>query len=457
MGRVRGAGVLGHLIDVYLQYHNKSMSTHNILDADEQYIKQLDSRTSVELFRDLIWAEASRFGISLSNVTISLRVTVPDGGVDAEIDVESAALPSDGLFEKGKNSYQIKIGESFKPHNKTVIKKELFDKKDPSLDNLAPEVRSCLETNGKYVIVCFGLDLIPSERKKAIKNLKDYLEICGFKKPNVDIWSINNIKGYIQRYPSIALQTNRAYDEPFRTHTEWANLEDMRVSFEAGVAQQEVIENIRNQLRRNDVPSQIRVLGEAGVGKTRLVLEATSTEDLSPLVIYTLASEFDGSRLMNVLMRNDVLNAILIVDECDTDQRARLWNNLKYHYPRIKLLTIFNEWDTESHDTIIHELSGLSGDQISAIIQGYGVPKFESDRWIEDCGGSPRVAHVVGENLKSNPEDILKPPSHVNIWDRYICGRDRPDSENARQRRIVLQHIALFKRFGYEKPLVVVK
>lgn len=426
---------------------------HSILTADENYLKQLDSTASVELFRDLIWAESHRFGISPSKVTISLRTTVPDGGVDAEIDADNVLLPTGGLFEKGKNSYQIKVGENFKPQNKAVIKKELFDKKAPSLDNLAPEVRSCLEENGRYVIVCFGLDLTSSERKKAIKNLTEDLKVCGFKNPNIDVWSISNIKGFVQQYPAITLQTNRLYSEPFRTHKEWSSFADMRVSFEAGREQQETSENIRKQLRRNDAPSQLRILGEAGVGKTRLVLEATNTDDLNPLVIYALASEFDGSRLMTELIRNETLNAILIIDECDIDQRARLWNALKYHYPRIKLISIFNEWDTESHDTTIYELTGLEANYISAIIQSYGVPKFESDRWILDCGGSPRVAHVVGENLRSNPEDILKPPSHVNIWDRYICGKDKSDSENARQRRTVLQHIALFKRFGYESPL----
>ena len=105
------------------------MSTHNILTADEQYLKQLDSQKSVELFRDLIWAEAHRYGIPPSKVTISLRTTVPDGGIDAEIEVDSNIDSSGELFEIGTNSYQIKIGESFKPQNQGVIRKELFDKK----------------------------------------------------------------------------------------------------------------------------------------------------------------------------------------------------------------------------------------------------------------------------------------------------------------------------------------
>ncbi len=429
---------------------------HNILSVNEEYLKQLDSKSSVEFFRDLISAEASRVGIPPSKINISSRITVPDGGVDATIDTESISIPPGGLFDEGKNSYQIKTGESFKPQNKSAIQKELFENKTPSIENLASEVKSCLAEKGKYVIVCFGLDLIPSEREKAVSNLKESLTICGFINPNIDVWSINNLKGFIQKYPALALQTNQLHDEPFRTHREWSSCEDMRVPFKTGKEQQEIAESIRIQLRRNDTPSQLRILGEAGVGKTRLALEATNVDDLRPLVIYTLASDFDGSRLMTKLTRNESLNAIVIVDECDADQRARLWNNIKYYYPRIKLVSIYNERDIESHDTVIYELTGLADEQISAIIQSYGIQKFEADRYVPDCGGFPRFAHVVGENLRFNPEDvvdILKPPSHVNIWDRSICGRDKPDSENARQRRTVLQHVSLFKRFGYEKPL----
>jgi len=69
------------------------------------------------------------------------------------------------------------------------------------------------------------------------------------------------------------------------------------------------------------------------------------------------------------------------------------------------------------------------------------------------CGSSPRVAHVVGENLKNNPDDIFKTPSTAEVWDRFIAGGDSLDSPKVAERRIVLQHIALFKRFGYGPPL----
>ena len=45
---------------------------------------------------------------------------------------------------------------------------------------------------------------------------------------------------------------------------------------------------------------------------------------------------------------------------------------------------------------------------------------------------------------------MLKTPSAVDIWERYIAAGDK-DSEKTKHRRLVLQHLALFKRFGYER------
>ena len=60
---------------------------------------------------------------------------------------------------------------------------------------------------------------------------------------------------------------------------------------------------------------------------------------------------------------------------------------------------------------------------------------------------------LVGENLKSNPDHVLKSPADVPIWDRFIIGHKEMDSEEAKQRLIVLRHIALFQRFGFESPV----
>ena len=82
-------------------------------------------------------------------------------------------------------------------------------------------------------------------------------------------------------------------------------------------AQSEAIATIRKALQ-GQAYQHIRVIGEPGIGKTRLVLEALSTEDLAPMVIYSPhAEDFQHSRLLNELLRGDLhYHAIVVIDEC---------------------------------------------------------------------------------------------------------------------------------------------
>jgi hypothetical protein len=136
--------------------------------------------------------------------------------------------------------------------------------------------------------------------------------------------------------------------------------------------------------------------------KQKLVLEATNVEDLKPLVIYCdTASKFINNDLMNEILRDDnKFNLILILDECDPDSRSYIWNKLKYRGPRVKLISIYNELDETSGNINYLNAPPLDDEQISNIIQGYGIPKDGADRWVEFCGGSPRVAHVFGTEFK---------------------------------------------------------
>jgi hypothetical protein len=59
---------------------------------------------------------------------------------------------------------------------------------------------------------------------------------------------------------------------------------------------------------------------------------------------------------------------------------------------------------------------------------------------------------VVGWNLQNNPDDLTRPLDTLNVWDRFIEGPDSPSSDLVSRRKLVLQYIALFKKFGYGEP-----
>ena len=428
------------------------MNEQTIFTVNNEDLGRLDEQKAVDFFQSLLWAEARRIGIEISKISISIQTTVPDGGVDATVD-EAQISTGCGIIKLGKTSYQIKAGATFKPWQKSIIRKEFFGTKAPEQENLGESIRDCLDAYGTYVLVCTGIDLVDSQRRDALNHIKNYLEQCGYQRPQVDVWSQNNLIGFLQIFPSLALQVNGRGEAVFQTHSSWAQDEDMRVQFSRGQSQDNSIAVIQSELRQDNDTVHLRVMGEPGIGKTKLVLEATRTEDLSPLVIYCSASQFWDSVLMNQLLRDDnQFSAVLVIDECDPDSRSYIWNKLRHRGPRIKLITIYNDHEEQSGGITYYNTPPLEDEQIrNIIIQEYQIPADQAGRWTELCDGSPRVAHVIGQNLLNYPEDLLRPSGTVDIWERYIVGRANSDSQEIREKRRVLRYIALFKRFGFER------
>lgn len=329
--------------------------------------------------------------------------------------------------------------------------------KDGSTE-LRPRVKSCLDKNGTLVVVLFGWDNPETTDDQLINKFKEKLTRIDHKYNNakIEIWRQNNLIGFLKPFPSLALQLNERAKAIFQTYKSWSQDGEMKKEFKAGQPQKDFISNMQNELRKNGEAVHIHVWGDAGIGKTRLVLEATRADDLRALVIYCdAASKFRDRDLMNEILRDDnQFSVIIVIDECDPDSRSYIWNKLKYRGPRIKLVSIYNEYEDTAGNINYFDTPPLDKEEVSSIIQVYGIPKDQADRWPELCGGSPRMAHVIGWNLKNNPEDLLKPPDTVNIWDRYVAGGDDPNSLKIEQRRLVLRHIALFKRFGYGGDLL---
>ncbi len=427
------------------------MNRDTIFTVRNEDLSRLNPTEAVLFFRDLLWAEARRIGIDISKINVSSRVNVPDGGVDAAVDDVHIETGS-GIIKQGKTSYQLKAGASFKPWRKSDIEDELFGTKE----NLGESIRACLDTDGTYVLVCTGIDLVDSQRREALKHVEDFLKQCGYSHPKVEVWSQNTLIGFLQVFPSLALGVNERDDSNFQTHQSWALDANMHVPYVSGEVQEDSIAKIRDELRENYDTVHVRVLGEPGIGKTRLVLEATRTEDLAPLVIYCTAAQFRGRDLMREILREDSqFSAIVVIDECDRSNSSDFWDKLRHRGPQIKLISIYNDHEDRAGGITYHDTPSLNDDQIRSIIQKHitTISNAEADRWGELCGGSPRVAHVIGENLVNHPEDLLKPPSTVNIWERYVAAGDDPNSEKTEHRRLVLQHLALFKRFGYDRSV----
>lgn len=433
------------------------MNLDSIFSVKNDRLGLLNEHTAVDFFKKLLWAEARILGIEISKIHVSSAIHISDGGVDASVD-DAQTATSAGIIKPGKTSYQIKSGASFKPWQKSDIKTTLFGTKTPDRKHLGESIHACFDSGGTYILVCTGIDLDESRRRNILKYIRKYVKLCDYADAKVEVWSQSDLIGFIEFFPSLALQLNGYGGAHFQTHESWRQNDEMQVEFVQGQSQKDLITKIRNELRRNDDTVHVRVLGEPGIGKTKLVFEATKTEDLSPLVIYCSASQFRDSALMNALLRDDNhFSAILVVDECDADSRFYIWDRLRHRGPRIKLISIYNDYDPISGGGISEfETLPLDNEQIHTIFQKYETSKDQDRRYIELCSGSPRMAHHIGRTLESYPGD----PSQL-LTDDYLYrsfyidfGREDPNSQEIQHRKLVLQYIALFKKFGFERSVM---
>lgn len=424
-----------------------------IFSIDHKCLSGLSPTLAIKLFRNLLWCEAQRIGLSPHNVLISLDETVADGGIDARVDGTPSA---DSILVRGQTFFQLKAGSSFKPWQNSQLKKELFgsSRATPSRAALGTATRECLDNNGRYILVAFGHDLTPQQQGDAKKNLIGLFEKIGYASPLVEVIGQSQLMGLLNPYPSLCLEILGRSDLQFQTVDAWKTNDDMRPDFKPGAAQTQFIEDIRSTLFTDSL-QHLRVIGEPGIGKSRLILEAVSTDALSPTLIYLAnGDDFQKSALFNELLRPDRQYIVtLVIDDCAERDRASIWRTLKGK-TGIKLITIDHGPEESSDSSMkVFQCPPLEKDQIVEIIASYIGKRNENSNWAEWCDGSPRVAHAVGDNLQRNPDDILKPPATVPIWDRFILGHHKRDEREAEEHLLTLRHIALFRRFGFEPPV----
>ena len=139
---------------------------------------------------------------------------------------------------------------------------------------------------------------------------------------------------------------------------------------------------------------------------------------------------------------------IVVVDDCGRPEQADIWNRAK-NFEGIRLVTIHSEGHDVAADTVHMPVPPMADAQLRDILSAYVGAGSDLGAWVEYCRASPRAAHIVGANLRDNPDDMLRSPSTVAVWDRYIAGQKNPPGGELKNRKRVLEWLSLFKTFGH--------
>ena len=434
---------------------------------------ELEPNEAVELFGELLRAEAWSIGLSPDKVHVPLSITAPDGGIDATVH-NIKGKQRQGLIRSGINCYQIKTG-NLSPNRLSDVQKILFHKRSGKLH---PKIEQCLKQNGFLAIVFFNSSL-PTREIDATSLFKNELhnKFPEYDNPKIEVWQQDQIIGFLQKFSPLqkklthttdyrcriplgkssrslccdsryGLMLNRSRTYYIRyTHAEWYNQsEEIQTNFVGGDKQQGFINQIREKLEPSSDETSIRIIGSPGSGKTRIAYEIANKPELSPLVLYfeNPNDVYDKNFLSRLLESNSY--AILIVDECDEYEDRKLRDRVTPHSSRIKLITI----DNEQKNGRVYELPQLDEHTITKIISGYNIPEETSIRYAPWCTPSPRLANWVGKNLRTDPNFSIF--SEDEIYNRFIAGRLQPDSPEFNNRKHVLMWISLFVKVGFNDP-----
>ncbi len=427
----------------------------SIFSVASRILGNLDATSAVEIFRDLLWAQAAREKLPVSQISISLDIYTADGGVDASILGKSTSIKSGGLLDNATR-FQVKTGE-FKAWQPAAIKKELFKSKDKPEEfcNLGEGVQRILKESGRFVLVCFGMDFTDEQIRKSTNNIEDTFKKLGFPGVRVEVWGQSQLLGFLHQFPALCLKLMGHDQSGFRSRESWVSDADMHPSVHYSSEQFQLLEELRTGLTNGEI-HHLRLWGEPGVGKTRFALELTASEILSPVTLFVKDSqEFLGSSFLNELTQSDDHRfAVLVIDECSSKDCAEIWNILKAKGSKVRLITIDHANNKSIDDKFRQEnIAPTDSEEIIKILLDYGINQYDARRWAGFCEGSPRVAHVLGGNLRRGDGDLLAPPSHVDVWDKFITGNDDSNSEIVQLRKKALLYISLFEKFGFLKPV----
>jgi hypothetical protein len=437
-------------------------------DVTPAELAQLGPTPAVDVLREMVWAEVSNIGIAISETDIPFEVNTADGGIDAVV----KAVPKhagNGIIFAPRTAYQVKAGDFPLNANtpaqleKLVIQPKAIShrlkaKLLPSggahkLADISPRIRDCLDNDGTFVTLLFGNDGIDTEEEATASAIRTFLyEIePKYASANVKVWRQSRICGLLRKFPGVSLRIKNLMGLQLLSHAQWAERQDMRRPYVAAPEQDKAIQNLRAALRDdNQGAIHVRLIGEPGIGKTRLIFETLSTADLRPLVCYAdQATKAVEPQVLNAIGAAKGARIILVVDECSPQQRSYLAQIFGARGPELKIISIYQEEEESDRDYRRFEVPSLPQHEIEQILASYGNDPATAKNWSPYCEGSPRVAHVIGYNLVSYPDGPLRPDATSQIWQRYIAADTDPKSSDFRARHLVLCCLALFKKFGW--------
>ena len=437
-------------------------------DVRTDDLTQIEASQAVELFRQLLVIEAVKAGIPITGVDVPAAINVADGGIDAEVAGLSGAVRPAGLISEGITRYQIKTG-SFSASTASDIRSLLVQPRfarsghQHTKDELQPRVLSCFERGGTFVVVLFGSDIVGTTDDHGATQISEFMAAIdpAFANIVVRIIRANQLCSAIKVLaPGIAMRLNRVQGYDDAVFHDLSFMEDS-CDLEIDIYQQtEELGRAADQITLAADSAygfqHVRVLGDAGAGKTHLLYRALSASQLRGCVLYCRDPEraLESGPMMALREMSPQTTIILVADECDLETAEELAGLFKRRATKMLLVTADNVAEPPSAhaNAQVIDVPRLDQTVIADIFMGYGIPPDDASWLATLCEGSPRAAHRLGQYIQSNPDQQPSQQlAHLDgLWDRIVCAPHNIDSVEGQDRLAVIRTLALFRQVAWE-------
>lgn len=406
----------------------QQVGTTSPFEVTGEHIAALTERTFPELLRRLLNAEAEANNLPADGIQVASNIYASDGGVDGRITwkqdpIRTPFLP--GRF----NQFQLKTGKI----SPSGAGHELLAR-----GAVKPIVLASLEDGGYYILLC-GFPYTPKQIDARLAKMRQAIRNSGaaIRDDQVDFRDADQIALWANRYPYVALWVKEQAESmamgPFRSWSSWSRedqlpwMEDDRLPVFAERLRQLVGE-----------PRQIvRVVGQSGVGKTRLVFKALGdTEEgdrlcISDRVMYTTQSVGGAEAIYQVVQRlaDRGVRAVVVVDDCCSDTHQILAGMVLRQGSRLSLVTIDNEIPTGTPGGNTLEVEEAPSPVTEGIINYLSPGLLHEDRHRLErfSKGFPEIAVRVGRAWK---ESIPIPhAADDGLVDTFVLGRSPRDRD----------------------------
>ena len=362
-----------------------------LLDTDRirLLIPLLDEVRFAALCNDLLIDIAVPHSIPRSCLRLNLNTKESDGGIDAACVDAPSVVPR--LIPRPNTDYQFKSGHTPRSVAKIVGEDILGQQR----------VVEALK-NGHAFVYMAGWDRSDKIEDDIIEKLGDAGlpieadQIVFFGREMLTQQFVAS-PALVSRYLGVDLVANLVESE------QWSRRRTMSNVY---ISDQALLGRVTELRERIEVPGAlVRLVGAAGDGKTRMVLEALRGSDLSGTVLYAGQADAVTPSVIQHLVSTPDVRCTLVVDEVDDAAAFALEDRLHARPSGVRLVLIgLDATGRAQPDTL--QVEGLPDELLIALMRSIaaGLTEDVAREIAADCERSPKLAVLIAERIRENPQ-----------------------------------------------------